>query len=162
VESPRRIQQALTESHVHDCCNWGTSGLTTHAFRASFRTSFLRHLGAALLRQRSDHNQLVRVHVGDGRHANARRLDNVDGMDADARTDVAWSGGIFPRHVGRDDGGDDAAILDADALALPSDCREDKPSAPKPANHVGGHRILLRMDSDRYRRLPYWRRAGHD
>jgi hypothetical protein len=31
----------------------------------------------------------VRVHVGDGRDANARRLDDVDGMDADARTVVA-------------------------------------------------------------------------
>jgi predicted metal-binding membrane protein len=32
----------------------------------------------------------VRVHVGDGRDADARRLDDVDGVDADARTD--WSG----------------------------------------------------------------------
>src|SRR5580704_14782246 len=87
---------------------------------------------------------------------------NVDGMDADARTDVARSGGIFPRHVGRDDGGDDAAILDGNALALSSDCREHKRSAFKPVNRVGGHGVLLRMDSDRYRRLPYWRRAGHD
>jgi hypothetical protein len=28
-------------------------------------------------------------HVGDGRDADARRLDDGDGVDADARTDVA-------------------------------------------------------------------------
>ena len=32
--------------------------------------------------QRDD--RLVRIHVGDGRHADARRLDDVDGVDADA------------------------------------------------------------------------------
>ena len=53
----------------------------------------------------------MRVHVGDGRDADARRLDDVDGVDADARTDVARRRGVVPRHVGRDDGGDDAAIL---------------------------------------------------
>ena len=31
-------------------------------------------------------------------------------MDGNARTELAWRGGGIPRHVGRDDGGDDAAI----------------------------------------------------
>ena len=31
----------------------------------------------------------MRVHIGDGRDADARRLNDVDGVDADARTDVA-------------------------------------------------------------------------
>ncbi len=53
----------------------------------------------------------MRVHVGDGRDADARRLDDVDGVDADARTDVARRRGVVPWHVGRDDGGDDAAVL---------------------------------------------------
>jgi len=39
----------------------------------------------------------VRVHVGDGRDADARRLDDVDGVDADARTDVARCRGVVPR-----------------------------------------------------------------
>jgi len=43
----------------------------------------------------------------------ARRLDPIDGLDADARTELARCGGIVPRHVDRDDGGDDAAIPDA-------------------------------------------------
>jgi hypothetical protein len=53
----------------------------------------------------------VHVHVGDGRDADARRLDDVDGVDADARTDVARRRGVVPRHVGRDDGSDDAPSL---------------------------------------------------
>jgi len=40
---------------------------------------------------------------GDGRDANARRLDDVDGVDADARTDVARRRGVVPWYVGRDD-----------------------------------------------------------
>jgi Predicted metal-binding integral membrane protein (DUF2182) len=55
----------------------------------------------------------VHIHVGEGRDADARRLDDVAGVDADARTDVARPRGVVPRHVGRDDGGDDAAILGA-------------------------------------------------
>jgi predicted metal-binding membrane protein len=37
----------------------------------------------------------VRVHVGDGRDADARRVDDVDGLDADARTDVARAAASF-------------------------------------------------------------------
>jgi hypothetical protein len=42
----------------------------------------------------------TRVHGGDGRDADARRLDDVDGVDADARTDVARRRVVVPRHVG--------------------------------------------------------------
>jgi hypothetical protein len=68
--------------------------------------------------------RLVRVHVGDGRDADARQLDDVDGVDADVRADVARRGGVVPRHVGCDDGGVDAAIVDPDAMALPPSCRQ--------------------------------------
>jgi len=60
----------------------------------------------------------VRVHVGDGRDADARRLDHVDGVDADAWTDVARRHGLVPWHVGRDDGGDDAAVLGPNAVTI--------------------------------------------
>ena len=76
--------------------------------------------------QRGGNDRLVRVHVGDGRDADARRLDDVDGVDADARTDVARRRGVVPRHVGRDDVSDDAAILGANAVALPPDRRQDR------------------------------------
>ena len=46
----------------------------------------------------------LRVHVGDGRDADTRPPDDVDGVDA--RTDVARRRGVVPRHVGRDDGAD--------------------------------------------------------
>src|SRR5712691_5781035 len=96
-----------------------TSTTSADGFRASFPASVSRRLGAALRRQRGGNDRLLRVHVGDGRDADARRLDHVDGVDADARTDVARRRGVVPRHVGRDDGGDDAAILGANAVALP-------------------------------------------
>jgi hypothetical protein len=85
----------------------GTGDLTTHGFRASFPASLLRRLGAALRRQRGGDDRLVRVHVGDGR-------------DVDSRTDAARRRGVVARHVGPDDGSDDAAaILGANAVALP-------------------------------------------
>jgi hypothetical protein len=55
--------------------------------RASQQAFFWR-LGAALRCQRGGNDRLVRVHVGDGRDADARWLDDVDGVDADARTHV--------------------------------------------------------------------------
>src|SRR3984893_1217383 len=103
------------------CClrNRGTGDLTTHGLRANVSAGLLRRLGAALHRQRGGDDRLGCVHVGDGRDADARRLDDVDGMDADAWTDVAGRRGVVPRHVGRDDGGDDPAVLGPDAVALP-------------------------------------------
>ena len=77
----------------------------------------LRRLGAALRRQRGGDDRLVLVDVGNGRDADARRLDDVDGVDADARTDVARRRGVVPWHVGRDDDGDDAGP-DPNAMAL--------------------------------------------
>src|SRR5262245_36591524 len=91
----------------------------THAFQTSFRASLLRSRRAALRRQRGGDDLLVRVHVGDGWDGDARRLDDVDGVDADARAELARRRGVVPRHVGRDDGGDDAAVPGADAGALP-------------------------------------------
>src|SRR5262245_10171004 len=49
----------------------------------------LRRLDIALRRERGVDDALVRVHVRDGKDADARRLDDVDGVDADARTNVA-------------------------------------------------------------------------
>src|SRR6266852_4045308 len=121
-------------------CRWrnrGTGDLTTHGFRASFPASLLRRLGAALRRQRGGNDRLVHIHVGDGRDADARRLDDVDGVDADARTELARRRGVVPRHVGRDDGGDDAAIPGANAVALPPGRRQDRRDAPGLADGAG-------------------------
>src|SRR5215208_5384296 len=46
-------------------------------------------LRVPLRRVRRDHNGLGHVHVGDGRYADVWWLDDVDGLDADARTDMA-------------------------------------------------------------------------
>ena len=75
--------------------NCGTGGLTTHGFRANFGASLLRRLGAGFRRQCGGDDRLVRVHLGDGRDADARRLDDVDGVDADTRTDVAGAAAAF-------------------------------------------------------------------
>jgi hypothetical protein len=53
---------------------------------------------------------------------------------ADARTDVARRRGVVPWHVGRDDGSDDAAILGANAVALPPGRRQDRRDAPGSAD----------------------------
>ena len=45
----------------------------------------------ALRDQCNGHDRLGQLHVGDGRHADARRLDDVDGLDADAWAVVASS-----------------------------------------------------------------------
>lgn len=48
--------------------------------------------------------------AGDERGIDAGRLDDVDGVDADAGRDVGRRRGIVPRDVGPDDGSDDAAV----------------------------------------------------
>ena len=133
-----------------------------HGFRASFPASVSRRLGAALRGQRGGDDRLVCVHVGDGRDADARRLDDVDGVDADARTDLARRGGVVPRHVGRDDGGDDAAVPGPDAVALSPGGWPDRRDAPRWADRAGGRGVLLRLDRVRNGRFSLGRRAGGD
>src|SRR4029450_3288584 len=99
--------------------------LATNDFRASLPASVLRRLGLALRGPRDGHHHLVCIHVDDERDAHAGRLDDVDGVDADARTIVDRRRGVIPWHVGRDDGRDDAAILGARAVELSRDCRRD-------------------------------------
>src|SRR2546425_11559243 len=140
--------------------NRGTGDLTTHGFRASFPANVFWRLSAALRYQRSGNDRLVRVHVGDGRDTDARRLDDVDGVDADARTDVARRRGVVPWHVGRDDGGDDAAVLGPHAVALPPGRWQDRRDAPRLADRARGRGLLLRLDRVRNGRFSAGRRAG--
>src|SRR5438309_6472568 len=126
-----------------------TGDLTTQGFRASVPADLLRRLSAALRRQRGGDDRLVRVHVGEGRDADARRLDDGDGVEADARTDVARRRGVVPWHVGRDDGGDDAAVAGPDAVALPSGRWQDTRDALWPADRARGRGLLLRLDGVR-------------
>src|SRR4030095_5113564 len=91
----------------------------------------LRRFSAALRRQRGGHDLLVGVHVGDWRDADARWLDDVYGVDADARTDVARRRGLVPWHVDRDDGGDDAAVPGPGAVALSRGGRRDRGGASR-------------------------------
>src|SRR6266568_4938329 len=112
-------------------------------------------------RQRGGYDRLVRVHVGDGRDDDTRRLDDVDGVDA-CRTDVVRRRGVVPRHVGRDDGGDDAAVLGPDAVALPPGRWQHWRDAPRPADRARGHGLLLRLDRVRNGRVSAGRRAGDD
>src|SRR4030095_16267328 len=105
---------------------WGAiAGWDSDGFGASSPASLLRGVRAALHRPRGGDNRLVRVHVSDGWHADARWLDDVDGMDADARADMVRRRRVLPRHVVRDDGGDDAAIPGPNAVSLPSGRRQD-------------------------------------
>src|SRR5216117_3775673 len=65
---------------------------------------------------------------------------------ADARTHMARRRRVVPRHVGRDDGGDDAAVPGPDAAALP-------PGRPRPADLARGRGLLRRLDRVRNGRL---------
>jgi hypothetical protein len=59
------------------------------------------------------------VHVCHGRHAYAWWLVDVDGLDADAWTDLARRRDLIPQHVGCDDDSDDAPFFGSNAVALP-------------------------------------------
>src|SRR5438132_9828176 len=72
---------------------------------------------------------------------------------ADARTGMARRGGGVPWHVGRDDGGDDAALPGPDAVALP-------PGRPRPDDLARGHGLFRRLDRVRIGRLSARRPAG--
>ena len=104
----------------------------------------------------------MRVDVGDGRNADARRLEHVHDLDADARANVARRRGVLPRHVGRDDGSDDAPILSANALALSPSRRQDKGGAPRLADGAGRHGVLLRLGPARNARLSIRHGTGND
>src|SRR5438445_11927079 len=140
---------STTSAEPRRGCRWrnrGTGDLTTYGYRPTCPASLLRRLGAALRRQRGGDDRLVHVHVGDGRDADARRLDDVDGVDADARSDVAGRRGVVPRHVGRADGSDDAAILGANAVAPPPGRRRDRRVASRSADRARGRGVLLGVD----------------
>ena len=62
--------------------------------------------------------RVVQIDVGDGWNGNAGRLDHVDGMDANAGTDLGRGGGSLPWNVDCDDGGNDAAIIRANTVAI--------------------------------------------
>src|SRR5437588_378035 len=76
-----------------------------------------------------------------------------DEHDANARTDMASRRGVVPWHVDRDDGGDDAAVLGPDAMALP-------PGRPRPVDHTCGRGLLRRLDRLRDGRLSARPRAA--
>lgn len=63
---------------------------------------------------------MVRFYVGHGWNDNARELDHVNGMDANARTNMAKCHGLFLGYVGGDDGGNDAAIINTNVTTLPA------------------------------------------
>ena len=101
VAPPRRVRQGPSEVvmvAVQPPRDWDLS--RPGASERASRQAFLGVFSAAFRCQRGGNDRLVRVHVGDGRDADARRLDDVDGVDADARTDVARRRGVVPRHVG--------------------------------------------------------------
>src|SRR5580765_4991572 len=89
-----RSPEPSHERHGH---SRAAGDLATHGYRASFPAITLRSLGSALCRQRGGDDRLVRIYVGNGRDADARRMDDVDGVDADARADVARSRSVIPR-----------------------------------------------------------------
>src|ERR1041385_7079267 len=121
--------------------------------RARIPARVPRPLRAAPRGQRGGNRRVERLDVGDGR--------DVDGVDAAAGAAMAGRRGVVPRHVGRDDDGDDAAVPDPDAVA-PS--RGDGPDGRRrpsgPVGRAGRPRILLRVGGVRGRGLSAGSRVG--
>src|SRR6266516_1202842 len=74
-------------------------------------------------------------------------------QNADVRTDMARRRRVVTWHVGRDDGGDDAAVPGPDAVALP-------PGRPRSADRACRCGLLRRLDRLRDGRLSARRRAA--
>ena len=72
------------------------------------RRTFIGVMVLLFICQHSGHSPLVEVHVGEGRDADARRLNDVDDLDAHARTDMGRRHIFVLGHVRHDDGCDDA------------------------------------------------------
>src|SRR6185312_5621848 len=104
--------------------------------RCSVAARFPRQLRIAVRSRHGGDDSVVRIDVTDGRDVHARRLDDVDDVDANAGTGMVRGRGVIPWHVGRDDGDDDVAFSGADVGALPTGCRPD--CAPGPADSTGG------------------------
>src|SRR6478752_4190715 len=109
--------------------DWTASGACTSGWTAHPRGVTRRASGGAATTSTTSAEG-----AGGGRDADAGRLDDVDVLDADVRADVARRRGVVPRHVGRDDGGDDAAVFGPDAVALPRGGWQDRRDAPGSAD----------------------------
>src|SRR4030095_4491074 len=88
---------SVEASHGGRWRNPGTGALAKHGWRGNVAASVPRRLGVALCCQRRGEDRVVRVDVGDGRNADAWRLDDVDGVDADAGPDLARRRGVVSR-----------------------------------------------------------------
>jgi hypothetical protein len=113
---------AMTSTASKERCGSGAMSepeVTIHGSRAHFTSRLPWHFSAAFRDQLSVDSRLVLVDASDGNNANAGRLDDVDGLDAKAGTELALRRSFVPRHVDRDDGRDDAAVPGSDVVALP-------------------------------------------
>src|SRR5436309_11767571 len=97
--------------------DWTASGACTSGSTAPPRGATRQASGGAATTS-------TRGEKSHGRDADARRLVHVDDVDANAWADLARCRGVVPRHVVRHDGGDDAAVLGPDAVALPPGRRQ--------------------------------------
>src|SRR5437667_10792365 len=76
-----------------------------------------------------------------------------------ATTSTASADGVVPRHVDRDDDGDDAAVAGPDAVALPPGRWQARRGAPRSADAARGRGLLLRLDGVRNGGFSAGRRA---
>jgi predicted metal-binding membrane protein len=70
-------------------------------------------------------------------------LDHVDGVGADARTDLAGLGSFVSPHVDRDDDSDDAAILGSSVVAIPTGRHDARQQALALADRADGPGYFL-------------------
>src|SRR5258706_5516989 len=80
-------------AHPRGATRGASGGAATTSTTSAERSRGCRGANSGLeiweARSEAGNDRLLRVHVGDRRDADARRLDDVHGVDADAWTDVA-------------------------------------------------------------------------
>jgi len=87
-----------------------------------------------------------------------RRLDDVSGVDADARADLAWRRVLVPWDVDHDAAGSDAADFGAHAVALPPGSQRTGGRVSRLADGGCGCGLLLLGHSS----YPWASQTAHD
>src|SRR5262249_16135560 len=140
--------------------NFETGNPTKPGFPRHWGAGILCCLCAAIRCWCSGNDRLVHIDVGDGRDADARRRDDVDGVDAAARPDVARPRRNVSEYGDCDEGVNDAAVICPNAATLSTGRAIDTRGAPRSADCNRERRLLPCLDPVRYGCFSAWLRAG--
>src|SRR5215813_13497932 len=133
----RRFVAALIQGSEHAALDWRAYLEREWAFLSASLVAVSSH--------RRDHDVLVQIHAK--RHAYARRLDHVAGVDEDGRTRLVCCGVVVRGDVDRDDDGDDAAFTRGYPLRIWACDSRHCSRTPEPGDSDCCDWLLLRVGS---------------